>query len=223
MKPEEMIKVNNEKRKLLTKENELAYGNILVYIRCSNVPEQQSEELLLEILDHLLESQKEGKTAYDIFGDDLQAYCDELITALPKQTMFEKIASIGFIVSLLLAIQFGIDTISAMIISVSPKKHALQGVSFDILGTLLSVTILTGGIYIIFHILKGFSFDVKMNWKSRISFGLAVSIPFGSAILIYIFFKKHPFISYNISLWQGALTAVFFYILYKFLFKTSRL
>ena len=37
------------------------------------------EELLLEILDHLLEAQEDGKTAHDIFGEDLKAYCDELI------------------------------------------------------------------------------------------------------------------------------------------------
>ncbi|OSY04367.1 hypothetical protein S2E19_01701 [Bacillus mycoides] len=222
MKPEDMIKLNNEKRKLLTEENELSYSNILVYIRCSNVPEQQTEELLLEILEHLLEAQKEGKTAYDVFGDNLQSYCDELINALPQQTMFEKFSNIGFMISLLLAIQFGIDTISAIIISISPKQHQFHGLSFDVLDILLCVTILTVGIYIILYILKGFSFNVEMNWKRRITFGLAVSIPFGSVVLLHIFFKKHPYLTYNISIWQGALVACFFYILYKFLFKASR-
>ena len=55
------------------------------------MPEQQVEELLLEILDHLIEAQTENKNAYDIFGDDLQSYCDELISALPVQTMLEKL------------------------------------------------------------------------------------------------------------------------------------
>lgn len=35
---------------------------MLVYLRLSNVPEQQMEELLLEILDHLIEAQAENKT-----------------------------------------------------------------------------------------------------------------------------------------------------------------
>ena len=34
---------------------------MLVYLRLSNVPEQQVEELLLEILDHLIEAQTENK------------------------------------------------------------------------------------------------------------------------------------------------------------------
>lgn len=111
MTEKEMVKLNNEKRKLLTAENEAAYGDMLVYLRISNVPEQQMEELLLEILDHLIEAQAENKNAYDIFGDDLQSYCDELISALPTQTKLEKTSLIGFIISLLLAIQFGIDAI----------------------------------------------------------------------------------------------------------------
>ena len=64
---------------------------MLVYLRLSNVPEHQVEELLLEILDHLIEAQAENKNAYDIFGNDLQSYCDELIVALPAQTKLEKL------------------------------------------------------------------------------------------------------------------------------------
>lgn len=116
MKAQDMIKLNNKKRELLTPENEVAYSDMLVYLRLSNVPEQQVEELLLEILDHLIEAQTENKNAYDIFGDDLQSYCDELISALPVQTMLEKTSLIGFVISLLLAIQFGIDTIASLFI-----------------------------------------------------------------------------------------------------------
>ncbi len=117
MKAKDMIELNNRKRKLLTPENEAAYGDMLVYLRLSNVPEHQVEELLLEILDHLIEAQAENKNAYDIFGDDLQPYCDELIAAL--QLNIRKfsliIRLIGFI-SLLLAIQFGIDTFASLFI-----------------------------------------------------------------------------------------------------------
>lgn len=111
MNAQDMIELNNKKRELLTPENEVAYSDMLVYLRLSNVPEQQMEELLLEILDHLIEAQAENKNAYDIFGDNLQSYCDELISALPTQTKLEKASLIGFSISLLLAIQFGINAI----------------------------------------------------------------------------------------------------------------
>ncbi|MGQ0516245.1 hypothetical protein ACT453_35000, partial [Bacillus sp. D-CC] len=66
MNAQDMIKLNNKQRELLTPENEVAYSDMLVYLRLSNVPEQQVEELLLEILDHLIEAQRENKNAYDI-------------------------------------------------------------------------------------------------------------------------------------------------------------
>ena len=67
MTEKEMVKLNN-KRELLTTENEAAYGDMLIYLRLTSVPQKQMEELLLEILDHLLEAQEDGKTAHDIFG-----------------------------------------------------------------------------------------------------------------------------------------------------------
>ena len=72
------------------------------------------EELLLEILDHLLEAQEDGKTAHDIFGEDLKAYCDELIKSSEHQNSFQQAAVIGFAVSLLLAVQM--DTIHSLLL-----------------------------------------------------------------------------------------------------------
>ncbi|MEI2358549.1 DUF1129 family protein [Mesobacillus zeae] len=86
MNAKDLIKMNNEKREELTKENEAYYSDILLYIRTHlTLSEQQSEELLMELLDHLLEGQKEGKRAEDIFGSDPKGYCDEMIAQIPKE------------------------------------------------------------------------------------------------------------------------------------------
>ena len=134
---------------------------MLVYLRLSNVPEQQMEELLLEILDHLIEAQAENKNAYDIFGDNLQSYCDELISALPTQTKLEKASLIGFSISLL-AIQFGINAIISFL-CFSLKNNTLSSPPFSILGTTLSVSIIILGILFILYLLKRYSFNQKMN------------------------------------------------------------
>src|SRR5690606_18286594 len=81
-----LIEKNNKKRKLLTKENEKYYDDLLVYIRLHfTLSEQQTEEVLMEMLDHLIDGQKEGKAAKDIFGDDPLSYTDEIIEQLPKE------------------------------------------------------------------------------------------------------------------------------------------
>jgi DNA-binding ferritin-like protein (Dps family) len=99
MNAKELIQLNNKKRKELTKENEEYYDNMLVYIRTSvSVSEQQAEELLMELLDHLIDAQAEGKRAEEVFGENLKTYCDEMIKQLPK----EPLKSTAFFISFLL-------------------------------------------------------------------------------------------------------------------------
>ncbi|MGG4304951.1 DUF1129 family protein [Bacillus wiedmannii] len=221
MNAQDMIELNNKKRELLTSENETAYGDMLVYLRLSNVPEHQVEELLLEILDHLIEAQAENKSAYDIFGNDLQSYCDELISALPVQTKLEKTSLIGFVISLLLAIQFGIDAIVSFFILIFENNVEQFTPAFSIPGTILSVSLIILGIMLILYLLKRYSFDQKINWKRRILFGLAFATPFCSAIFVNIYFRKQPYLIYHLTFWQNALIAILFFILYKLLYKKS--
>jgi uncharacterized membrane-anchored protein len=95
----QLIEENNNKRKLLTKENEAYYDDLLVYIRLQlTLSEQQSEEVLMEMLDHLIDGQKEGKTAKDIFGEDPLAFTDEIIEQLPKEKMRKIVPFVGGII-----------------------------------------------------------------------------------------------------------------------------
>lgn len=80
-----LIEENNEKRKLLSDENLRLYEDFLLYIRTDlRVAEHESEELLMEILDHMLEAQHEGRSGAELLGSDPKAYADELIEGLPK-------------------------------------------------------------------------------------------------------------------------------------------
>ncbi|EJQ55485.1 hypothetical protein A6283_01510 [Bacillus wiedmannii] len=221
MNAQDMIELNNKKRELLTSENETAYGDMLVYLRLSNVPEHQVEELLLEILDHLIEAQAENKNAYDICGNDLRSYCDELISALPVQTKLEKTSLIGFVISLLLAIQFGMDALASLFIFLFEKDTDIISPPFSIPGTTLSVSLIVLGVLLILYLLKRYSFDQKINWKRRILFGLAFATPFCSAIFVNIYFRKQPYLIYHLTFWQNALIAILFFVLYKLLYKKS--
>lgn len=86
MNSKDIIQENNRKREELNEQNVVYYEDMLTYIRInSNKSEQQTEEILLELLDHLLIAQSNGDTAKDIFGNDLKAYCDEIIGELPEE------------------------------------------------------------------------------------------------------------------------------------------
>ena len=221
MTEKEMVQLNNEKRKLLTAENEAAYGDMLIYLRLTSVPQKQMEELLLEILDHLLEAQEDGKTAHDIFGEDLKAYCDELIKSSEHQNSFQQAAVIGFAVSLLLAVQIGYDTFTTLMQKLFSNTNT-SGIPFSIPGTILSAIVLAIGAFITFSLFRRFSFTIMVSWKQKVLLLLSVFIPFIVSVFSIVFFKTRPYLFYNLSILQGALVTLSFYILYKFLYKTSK-
>jgi|SRR5690625_2241609 len=87
MKVKEIIKLNNERREKLFEENLKDYEDMMTYIRlASSKSEQQTEEILLELLDHALIAQEEGKTIREVFGDDLKAYSQDVIEEIPEET-----------------------------------------------------------------------------------------------------------------------------------------
>ncbi|PET17192.1 hypothetical protein CN513_14800 [Bacillus cereus] len=221
MTEKEMVQLNNKKRKLLTPENEAAYGDMLIYLRLTSVPQKQMEELLLEILDHLLEAQEDGKTAHDIFGEDLKAYCDELINSSEHQNSFQQAAVIGFAVSLLLAVQIGYDTFTTLMQKLFSNTNT-SGIPFSIPGTILSAIVLIIGAFITFSLFRRFSFTILVSWKQKALLLLSVFIPFVLSVFANVFFKTKPYLFYNLSILQGALITLSFYILYKFLYKTSK-
>ena len=74
----------NEKRKELTEENRKVYEDMLTYLRLSyNKSERETEEILLELLNHLLEAQKAGKSAEEIFGPDPKRLAKQIVGELP--------------------------------------------------------------------------------------------------------------------------------------------
>lgn len=82
----QLIEINNRKRSELTPENEKYYSDFLIYIRLQLfLSEQQSEEVLMEILDHLIEGQNDGKTAKLIFGNNPKEFADEIIRQIPNE------------------------------------------------------------------------------------------------------------------------------------------
>lgn len=86
MKAQELIEENTKKRELLHVPNKVYYEQLMIYIRTKMLlSEQKSEEVLMDMLDHLLEAQSEGKSAEDVFGTNPKAYADEVVEQLPDE------------------------------------------------------------------------------------------------------------------------------------------
>ncbi|MED0948031.1 DUF1129 family protein [Bacillus mobilis] len=223
MKVKDLIELNNEKRKLLTTENETAYSDMLIYIRLAKVPEYQTEELLIEILDHLIEAQQEKKTAYDIFGDDLQAYCDELIASLPKQSVWEQLSIPMFITSYLLAIYFAISSVIAFVFPLFSNEARFKFVHIDFIYLLAFILSIHLMIRFVFDFINTDLFKNKTTiWRHIGGFLIRHSL-WILLIGISFLFIKQPYTTLQISPWIGALLALSCYALYKIFFKKEYL
>ena len=87
----QLVDANNKKRLQLNEENVNFYEEFLVYVRSAMFKDERvQEEVLLEMLDHFIEAQAEGKTAQDIFGKNPKHLADEVIASIPQDSIVKR-------------------------------------------------------------------------------------------------------------------------------------
>ncbi|ANU22850.1 DUF1129 family protein [Planococcus donghaensis] len=189
-KATELIEENNRKRELLNVENEKIYTDVLQYVRTDlRVGEQAAEELLMDLLDHLIEAQENGKEAQDLFGNSFEAYADELIANMPAEN--KRNILVLFSTGILglagwFALSYGI--INGMISIFTPVDNEFAlGSVFLILLSLILVGIL--GIFVIFRVIRFSVFKPKVNeWKVYVLSGLFGMVGFAFVVGVGLFF-----------------------------------
>ena len=185
----ELIEENNEKRESLTVENEKYYSNLLMYIRSRlTLSERSIEEVLMEMLDHLLEGQEEGKTAEDIFGEDPLGYADELIEQLPKEKKRDLIAWGSQIV----INTFGwILILRGVVLLILSKFIEIDERIFLYSSLVLVITVCIGMgvvVWIFLHMLRASVQNKKeKSRKIEVIGGLSIALVWGSVVAIPYF------------------------------------
>lgn len=218
MKTSELIEQNNVKRSLLTEENEKYYTNLLIYIRSKlTLSEQQSEEILMEMLDHLTEGQQDGKTAKEIFGNDPKGYADEIIKHLPREN---KRNSLLFISEMALNIVGWFFIMRSIIIPIIGGENPEKVYIISSLLLILLIVIMTAlGVKMIFGLINQTSFDENTTeTKVMIKAGLYGASGF-LVIAIFSFWVKEIGPSYilpwQVSLGIGSLLVLISWLLKK--------
>ncbi|CAG9620639.1 DUF1129 family protein [Sutcliffiella rhizosphaerae] len=162
-----LIDENNQKRKLLNDENLELYEDFLTYIRTDfRVAEHEGEELLMELLDHMLEVQHEGRTAKDMFGDDPKAYAEEIIEGLPRE---KKRKTIPFFATILFNFfGFGAINIGIIYLVLSKFIDVKESISLSSLLTIFLPVLLTSaiGVKVIFSLIRSTLFQEKKSHKN---------------------------------------------------------
>ncbi|WP_059052310.1 DUF1048 domain-containing protein [Paenibacillus senegalimassiliensis] len=156
----EMTKRNNERRELLNKENLKVYEDAMIYIRLNARSEYATESILLELLEHLIEAQQHGKSAQDVFGDDLHGYCDALIADIPHQSKQSWILEILRYATILFGGLFAVYTIVQFLAYFIPS---LKMESISLVPFLIIIAVGAIAILVILYALKASIFGTK-SW-----------------------------------------------------------
>ncbi|RHW40161.1 DUF1129 family protein [Lysinibacillus yapensis] len=189
----------------------------MVYIRTNALKsERATEEVLLEMLDHLLEAQKEGKSAEEVFGKAPKELAEEIIQSLPKEPLKK---TVGFAFEALLNL-LGWAIIPWGIFAYFKGEEQTIYLGSTLLFGIILVLGLALLIYYVFRMVKQEAFDSRKKLRSSLVFGTI----FGLLIVLLVFlnFFIDPFgptiqMSYFTIFGLGC-----FLILAAYLFRKSR-
>jgi DNA-binding ferritin-like protein (Dps family) len=215
------ITLNNEKRKLLTTENEKIYCDMLEYIRISSImSEQAAEEVLIDVLDHLLDAQAHGKTAYDVFGKDPKAYCDELIDALPRYTFWQALNIFAFVPFVLLAAYFAMEVL--LTTAVRLFDPSMDAWLFNPIGLFVSFSSACMVMYVVQRFMKKTAWT-KPTFSITLGFSFTVTFLIGLIVAGNISFKMLGIFVFPLPLWISVMASLLFFVCFMYSLKKGRL
>lgn len=154
MKAEKYIEYNNELRNFLNKENKKLYEELLFKIRIYSFfkNEKEIEIISLEILQDLIEHQKNGKNFVDVYGKNINKLAKDIVNNISKESS-SKITQSFFSIILF----FIISNLTMTIFS-EDKLNIFKYTS----GNLISIGII---ILAIFYLINySYKFSSIVNW-----------------------------------------------------------
>ena len=189
----ELIEMNNKKRELLTDKNKQIYEDFLLYFRTDlRVAEYECEEFLIDILDHILDAQRDGKTAKDVFGDDPEDYAKELISCLPSEKKRNLTVFGGFLILQTLGYIGMIYGLTFLILPFFFEGNQAFSVGKTIVVLALILLIIAIAVKGIFNLIRKPLFkenNKRLEKKSYVKAGLFGALSF---ILIFFLIKITP-------------------------------
>ena len=175
MNTRELIKENNNLREKLNSNNEKYYSDILIYIRSKGLikSEYETEEILLELLNDLIEAQNKGIEAEEYFGKNSKILADEILNNIDNMSFKELSKGISSI--------FGIFLVFLLFIELIGTGSS----SVDIGNILFALLLMLPIIVLIFNLISS---DIYSN-KSNKFFYVVFTLIFLTYIVLNVAFR----------------------------------
>lgn len=171
----ELLRENNAwEKENLSAENQHLMTNIVTYIRSAAISEYEQELVRRDVMAMLAAGEREGRSAEEVIGDDAQAFCDEVIAALPPRPAGERALDAlrtGLLAFVVLAICWSVFSAVDAIAEQHWPYFSLT------VGDVISQVLIFVTAFIIFRSISRHTFDDKLGKLFVLIFGvLAASI-----------------------------------------------
>lgn len=200
----ELLRANNALDAQLNKDNQQMMTNIVVYIRSAAISEYEQELVRRDVMAMLAAGEREGRSADEVIGDDAQAFCDEVIAALPPRPAGERALDAlrtGLLAFVVLALCWSVFSAVDAIAEQHWPYFSLT------VGDVISQALIFVTAFIIFRGISHHTFDDKLGKLFVLIFGVLAA-----SILASIFLTQ--FLC-NVHILVFATVLVICFILYK--------
>lgn len=202
----ELLRANNALDAQLNKDNQQMMTNIVVYIRSAAISEYEQELVRRDVMAMLAAGAREGRSAQEVIGDDAQAFCDEVIAALPPRSAGER-ALDALRTGLLAFVVLAVCWLGAGAVEMIPSGSWPY---FPItVGDVISQALIFATAFIIFRGISRHTFDDKLGKLFLLIFCVLAASILASIFLTQFLCNVHIFII--------AAVLVICFIGYKFL------
>lgn len=82
---------NNAREEAISEKNDEVYTDMILYLNGSDISDYDREKVREDIIEMILDGQERGDDIEQIMGGNYKQICDEILEAVPKKTVREKI------------------------------------------------------------------------------------------------------------------------------------
>lgn len=211
-KTKQLLQENNRLEQLLSAEHQEVLTDMVCYLRGANLTMTQQEQVRSDITSMLWEAQQRGESLSQVIGDDPQAFCDEVIAALPPQSFRNRLLHALSTLCLAFCVVLGINFITSAVEMIAKGTFPYLSIS---LGKAIGTVLIVSAAYAVVELICRHSFEKTgkgpLAKGNRGIFFLLVGA-FILNLILYLFVKITLF---SISIYWGIALIAALFIGYK--------
>ena len=196
---QKLIEKNNSLRKKLNLKNEVFYSDFLIYMRLGSITKKETvvENILLEILEDILDAQRENIDANKYFGKSPKMVADDILKSIPNSiTDTVKLAMTGLF-------SFAIMTLLPVLANPNAKID-LGNMIFAGIYTCLASMLILKQVARSIYVINRFMSNKVVRYVTYFVLASAILAP----VYLILFFVKTP-LTFSLNGLTGVMVSVF--------------